>query len=130
MSDNKEVKTKLLAEIDQIFDVTDVALNEWLAKNEEGNLQFPILLLTVAAKFNWDDKTMRENDPIVRKYVRNHPDWYVTRGAHGGIMKRSERDKKEQAKAAKELAKKQMQEAIEAKAAQAQAKANSDSTSE
>jgi hypothetical protein len=128
MSDNKEVKTKLLAEIDQIFDVTDVALNEWLAKAEEGNLQFPILLLTVAAKFNWDDKTMRENDPIVRKYVRNHPDWYVTRGAHGGIMKRSERDKKEAAKAAKDLAKKQIQEAIEVKVAQA--KANSESTSE
>lgn len=128
MSDSKEFRTQLLAEIDHICDVTDTALSEWLAKNEEGNLQFPVLLLSMAAKMNWDDKTMRENDPIVRKYVRNHPDWYVTRGAHGGIMKRSERDKKEQAKAAKELAKKQVQEAIEAKAAQA--KTDSGSTSE
>jgi hypothetical protein len=70
---------------------------------------------------NWDEKQLREADPFVRKYVRSHPDWHVTRGAHGGIMRASEKQKKEAAKAAKELASKQMKDAIEAKAAAAQA---------
>ena len=117
-------KKELLEEIDQICDFTDEALNEWAAKLEKGNLQFPALLDSVAAKCNWDNETMRENDPIIRKYVRNHPNWYVTRGAGGGIMLRSERDKKEAALVAKQLAKKQLQEAIDAKTS------NSESVSE
>jgi hypothetical protein len=124
MNDSKTLVENLLEEFTQIFATTDQVLSEW---NGEGNLQFPILLGMIAVKLQWDDKQMREADPFVRKYIRNHPDWYVTRGAHGGIMRASERNKKEAAKQAKELAKKQMKDAIEAKAAQAQ---NSDSVSE
>lgn len=112
---------KVLDELTQLFQATDAALSEW---SGEGNLQFPILLGMMAVKLNWDEKQVRENDPFVRKYVRNHPDWYVTRGAHGGIMRSSERQKKEELKSAKDLAKKQMQEALEAKAAAEAAKAN------
>src|SRR5574338_680253 len=113
MSD-ESVKQKVLNELDELFDVTDKALSEWTG---EGNLQFPALLLRMAARMNWTDKQMREADPFVRKYVRSHPDWYVTRGAHGGIMRASERHKKEADKAAKDLAKKKMQEEIDAKVA-------------
>jgi hypothetical protein len=73
----------------------------------------------LAVKLNWDEKQVRENDPIVRYYVRNHPDWYVTRGAHGGIMRTTEKQKKEAEKTAKTTVKEQMKAAIEAKAAQA-----------
>jgi len=109
-----EAKEKFMAELDQLYDATDEALAAWQG---EGNLQLPALVRTIAVKCNWDEKTMRENDPIVRKIVRNHPDWYVTRGAHGGIMRSAEKQKKDAAKAAKELAKKQAQEAVEAKLA-------------
>lgn len=109
-----EAKRKFMADVDQLYDATDEALAAWQG---EGNLQFPNLLLSIAVKFNWDEKTMRENDPIIRKIVRNHPDWYVTRGAHGGIMRATEKQKKDAAKAVKELAKKQAQEAVEAKLA-------------
>jgi pyruvate-formate lyase-activating enzyme len=71
----------------------------------------------IAMKLNLDEKQVKEMDPFVRKYVRSHPEWYVTRGAHGGIMKASDKQKKEAAKEAKDLAKKQMQEALEAKVA-------------
>jgi hypothetical protein len=121
------VKQKVLAELDELFDVTDQALTEWTG---DGNLQFPALLLKMAVKLNWSDKQMREADPFVRKYVRSHPDWHVTRGAHGGIMRASEKQKKEALKAAKDLAKKQMQDQIEAQAAAIQANASTDNASE
>jgi hypothetical protein len=97
-----------------LFTATDEVLSEW---NGTGNLQFPILLGSLAAKLNWDEKQVRENDPLVRFYIRHHKDWHVTRGAHGGIMKMSEKQKKEAVKAAKESVKKQIQSAIESGAA-------------
>jgi len=128
MSEIKEYRNKMAVEFDQLFDATEEALDEWEKSNKDGNLQFPSLLTGLAVKFNWDEKKMRENDPIVRKYVREHPKWYVTRGAHGGIMRREDWDKKNAAKVAKETAKKQMQEALEAKEAAAKAAANSSVT--
>ena len=71
-----------------LFKATDQALSEWTG---EGNLQFPVLLGRMALAQNWNDKQVREADPFVRYYVRNHPDWHVTRGAHGGIMRASEK---------------------------------------
>jgi hypothetical protein len=126
MSDGT-VKQKVLSELDELFDVTDQALTEWTG---EGNLQFPALLLKMAVKMNWSDKQMREADPFVRKYVRSHPDWHVTRGAHGGIMRMTERQKKEADKVAKDLVKKQMQDQINAKAAAQQANIQTDIVSE
>ena len=110
MNDTKE---KILKEFNEIIDATEISLNEW---SGEGNLQIPVLLGMVAIQLNFDEKQVRRADPIVREYVRSHPDWHITRGAKGGIMKTSERQKKEDAKLAKDLAKKQMQEALEAKA--------------
>lgn len=100
-----------------VFSAVDEILNTWKG---EGNLQFPTLVGMMALKMNWNDKQARENDPIIRYYVRNNPDWYVTRGARGGIMRSSDRQKKDQAKAAKDALKEQMKATIEAKAAQSQ----------
>ena len=61
---------------------------------------------------------MRKNDPFVRSYVREHDDWYVTRGAHGGIMRRAEKDKKDAVAAQKKAAKEQAEAAVKAKVAQ------------
>lgn len=99
-----------------LFQQTDEVLNEWKG---EGNLQVPVLLGMMAVRFNWDEKQVRKNDPFVRFHVSNSPEWYITRGAHGGIMRASEKQKKEALLLAKTLAKKQMQEALEAKAAAA-----------
>jgi len=105
-------KEKILADISDLIDSTEIALNEWAG---DGNLQFPVLLGMIAVKNNWDEKQVRRADPFVREYVRNHPEWYVTRGAHGGIMKTADKQKKDASKLAKELTKKQLQDAIEAK---------------
>ncbi len=120
----KEYRERLAVEFEQLFDATEEALNEWEASNVKGNLQFPTLLTTLTVRFNWDEKTMRENDPIIRKYTRKHPKWYVTRGAKGGIMRRAEWDEKNAVKLAKDLAKQQMQEAIQAKVDAAKASSN------
>ena len=94
--------------------VVEEVLNEWTG---EGCLQFPTLMGTVQLKMGWDDKTARAKEPIIREFVRNHSIWYVTRGAHGGIMRRSEKQKKDAEKAAKEKAKAELTAAIEAEAA-------------
>jgi hypothetical protein len=110
------VVQNVLDKLAPLFQATDEALSEW---SGEGNLQFPVLLGMMAVKLNWDEKQVRENDPLVRYYVRNNSDWYVTRGAHGGIMRATDKQKKEGEKQAKDLAKAQMKAAIDAKASAA-----------
>lgn len=101
-----------------IFQVVDEVLSEWSKdKNDDGCLQFPVLMGMIAVKNNWDEKQVRENDPFIRWYVRNHPEWHVTRGAHGGIMKKEDKQKKEAVKIAKEKAKAEMKAALEAELA-------------
>lgn len=109
-------KQSILDELSSLFDAVDEALTEWKG---EGCLQFPNLLASLAVKLNWSEADVRENDPVVRKYVRRHPDWHVTRGAHGGIMRASEKMKKEEVKLAKDKAKAEIKAAIEAKIAAA-----------
>lgn len=105
-----------LQKIKAIWQATDEALSEWTG---EGNLQIPVLLGMIAVRQQWDEEAVRHADPFVRFHVRNHPDWHVTRGAKGGIMRKSDKDKKEAVRQAKELAKQQMKDALEAKAASA-----------
>lgn len=100
--------------------VVDEVLNEWAG---DGCYQFPALLGQIKLKMNWDDKQLRANDPIIREYIRNHPDWYVTRGAHGGIMRSSEKQKKDDAKAAKEKAKAEINAQLDAEVAKKKAEA-------
>lgn len=100
-----------------VLEVVDSELNDW---NGEGCLQFPILMTKIAAKLSWDDKQMRAKEPIIREYVRTHPDWHVTRGAHGGIMRAAEKQKKEAVKAAKEKAKAELEVELAKRTAAAQ----------
>lgn len=96
--------------------MVDEILNAW---DGASCYQIPKLVKDLALQFNWDSDQARRNDPIIRAYLKTHPVWYVTRGAHGGIMQRSEYEKKEAAKVAKEKAKLDLQAAVAAaKAAQ------------
>ena len=115
MSDPIQTATDRLV---PIFKVVDEVLGEWSKdKSGEGCLQFPVLMGMMAVKTNWTDKQIRENDPFIRWYVRNHPEWHVTRGAHGGIMKAEDKQKKEAVKNAKIAAKADMKAALEAELA-------------
>ena len=101
-----------LDDLKPIFKTIDDCLTEWKG---DGNLQFPTLIGMIALKLSWDDKQLREHDAIVRFYVRKHPDWHVTRGAHGGIMPATEKHKRDAIKIAKEIAKNQVKDAVAAK---------------
>jgi hypothetical protein len=105
----------VLDRLGPLFKTTDEILEEWALGNNEGNLQIPVLMGMLAGRMNWDEKQLRENDPLVRYYVRNNPAWYVTRGAHGGIMRATDKQSKEAAKAAKEAVKAQLKSVIDAK---------------
>jgi hypothetical protein len=95
-----------------MLNIVDEILNAW---NGEGCYQVPGLVLSVAAKLNWNDKQIRSNDPIIRAYLKDHPTWYVTRGAGGGVTRRDEWQKKEAIKVAKEKAKAELKLVLETK---------------
>jgi hypothetical protein len=109
----------VIQQIIPVWKATEAVLEQWTS---EGNLQFPELLEKLAANENWTDKQLREYDPLVRFFVRRHPNFHVTRGAHGGIMRRSDKDKKDLAKSLKESLKKQMEAELAVKVAQMSAK--------
>jgi hypothetical protein len=108
---NDPVETTL-ENLRAVFRATDQALSEW---TEEGNLQFPKLFAKMALALNWNEDQVREADPFIRHYIRNHPDWHVTRGSGGGIMRRSDKLKKESVRLAKEQARQQVEAALAAK---------------
>jgi hypothetical protein len=89
--------------------LVDEILDGWTS---ESCYQVPALVVAIATRLNWDSDQARHNDPIIRAYLKKHPTWYVTRGAHGGIMRRSEHEKKEAAKFAKEAAKEKAKQEI------------------
>jgi hypothetical protein len=106
---------KKLDELKVIFTATEEALASW--KSDE-NLQVPDLIAMLASRLNWSEKDVRDNDPMVRSYIRTHDVWEVIRGAHGGIVKREDRKNKAVAKSVKAFIKAQMKAAIEAKIAE------------
>lgn len=116
---NRNIQTQI-DELVPIWNATDEVLADWKG---DGCLQLPALMGMLAVKLGWTDKQMRENDPFIRRYLRHHEEWHVTRGAGGGVMRRAEKDKKEAEKLAKELARKQVEAAIAAKTAQKLAEA-------
>ena len=103
-------REEIMNEFVSIFDATDQVLSEhkW-----DKNLPIPTLLASVAAKMNWDDKTTRLNEGAIKVYLRKHDDWYLTRGAKGGVQPAETRKKKEELKAAKIAFKIKLKEAIE-----------------
>lgn len=109
-----DIVSEVVAQISHMFQTTDEILSVW---SQEGNLQFPTLLGMLSTKMNWNEKQTREADPLIRFYIRRNPNYHVTRGAGGGIMKASEKMKKEESRSAKDLIKKQMMAALEAKVA-------------
>lgn len=119
MSNPTHIQSFLDSQVAMLLAV-DEFLSTWTG---EGCLQFPTLLATIQAKLQWNDKELRANDPIIRQYIRNHPDWRVTRGAHGGIMRAVEMQKKEEALAAKIKAKAELNAALDAKVAEQKAQA-------
>jgi hypothetical protein len=113
---SQESMQNAVSKITSVWSLVDELLSSY---NSNANLQFPTLMQMLAVKMNLEEKQVRELDPMVRFYVRNHPDWKVTRGAHGGIMRASESQKKEEERSAKLLVKNQLKAAIDAKIAQA-----------
>lgn len=107
----------------KIFTATQEALdNDW---DQKENLQFPVLFKHVMVRVKADPKAATEIDLFMRSYVRNHPSYYVSRGAKGGIMLRSVADARNAKKAEIEAAKKVLIAQVDAKVA-AQAASVSD----
>jgi hypothetical protein len=92
-----------------ILTLVDEVLGEW---NGEGCYQVPGLVKLLSVRLNWDSETARQSDPVIRAFLRNHPVWYITRGAHGGIMLRAEHQRKEAIKVARDKAKEELKAAV------------------
>jgi len=103
---------KSLEKLSGLFALVDEALLSWESKK---NLQIPELLKMIAIRENWTEKQMREADPLIRYYVRNHPEFYVTRGAHGGIQHIKVKKEREEIEAIKAVLKDEMKTELEIK---------------
>jgi len=117
MSDSIKI---FLDKLEPVIDAVETELNEW---KENKNLQVPLLLNNLASKLNWDDKKVRQMDSVIRLYIHDHSDWHITRGAGGGIQRKSLKEKKDLEKLAKDAAKlevrKMLDDKLAAKAIQA-----------
>jgi|SRR5579859_1549227 len=109
-----DIINSTLDKVKAMWEAADIALNEWTS---EENLQFPVLMGMVALRLNWTEEQVRAADPLVRFYVRNHPELEVSRGAKGGIQRKANKQKREALRQAKDAAKKQVKETLEAKLA-------------
>ena len=108
-------------DLSPVLELVDrILTEEW---DGEGCLQFPTLMGKVITALSWDTKATRATEPIIREFIRKHPTWCVTRGAHGGIMKRAKKEEKEALLAAKLQAKADMKRALEAEEAKKKAEA-------
>lgn len=114
MSDSGKPKhiESFLNNLEPVLSTVDQILNEWTG---EGCLQLPELLSRTNLKLNWDERQARAYDPIIREFIRNHPEWHVTRGARGGIMRASDKQKKLDAEVAKKKAKDEIKAILDAK---------------
>lgn len=84
-------KQETLNNIGNIFTTTDEMLAAW---TEEGKLPVPTLIGRVSSKLGWNDKQYKENDPIVRYYLRRHDNYKVALGAYGGIERLADFEKR------------------------------------
>jgi len=103
-----------------ILTIVDEVLGEW---DGVACYQVPALVKLLSVRLNWDSDTTRQSDPVIRVYLRDHPVWYITRGAKGGVMKRAEYLRKEAIKVAKEKAKEELKAAVQLRLEQQSANA-------
>jgi len=108
----------VLENLKPVFVAANELINEFYEANPKEKLQFPILMEKMAFKMNWDEQETRENDPIVRAFVRKSGDWVLVRGAHGGIMRASDKKKKAENKAQINEAKLELEKLINDKTSQ------------
>jgi hypothetical protein len=96
---------EVINEMRPIFAATESALQEWAVNPKSGCVSLPILTGMVAVRLNWNETEVRENEPIIRAYVKKNSDWFITRGANGGIMPITRKQEKDAALVAKAAAK-------------------------
>jgi hypothetical protein len=105
-----------LEKLQTLFTGVDQVLEEYFKdKAENETLKMSVFLGMLSVKFNWNEKETQHNDPLIRFHIRNHSDWVASRGIKGGIGRRSEKDKKNAIKSAKEAAKQQISAALDEK---------------
>jgi hypothetical protein len=96
--------------IQKIFQATESSLSE---HNFQKNLQSPELVKMVVVKMGLSFDTVKEVDPYVRAYVKNHPVYVSSRGRNGGITLKDKKMSKNKDKAARAAAKEEAKEIVE-----------------
>lgn len=112
-------KTKLLTEIESIFDTTESILSDHFT-NSNTSYKMPNLVNMVVSKLSFTDidKAIKMVDPIVRYYIKGSDKWYSVQGLNGGVKPIAMKEKALATKNAKELAKKAIIDEIEAQVEQ------------
>ena len=124
MNHPAHVQNYMDSELSPLFKVVDDLLGDW---DYAKCYQLPVLMMNIKDQMKWEgkegDKQFRAKDPIIRDYIRCHPVYYITRGAHGGVQLRDKLDKKEALVEAKRKAKEEISALIDANIAKKNAAA-------
>lgn len=83
---------KTIEKISSVLSETETLLTKWDWSNK---LQVPALMTQLAVALNWDEKTTRMHDPIIRLHLKDHELYVIDRGAQGGIALKASKKQKE-----------------------------------
>ena len=97
--------------VQKVFEATETSLESF---SFEKNLQCPELVKMVMLNMGLDQSNVKEIDPYVRMYLKDHPSYVSSRGRNGGIMPRSKKSSKQQNKSARAAAKEEAKEIVNA----------------
>ena len=109
---------EVLSKIGKIYEAADEIFYSW---DGPGLLQVPNFMGMLAVKLDIEDKEIRNIDPLIRFYLKHHADFYIARGAKGGIDRRSNKTEKDNIKNQKDIIKKMVEEEFAIKLASMQA---------
>jgi hypothetical protein len=85
---------KTIEYLEIVFAATEEVLSEWNWE-EQASMQVATLMNILSPKLSLTEKQARDVDHIVRLYIKNdHPVFYLSQGAHGGIKRLSDKGKK------------------------------------
>lgn len=97
-----------------IFEEVESVLSE---HNDDTCYKVPSLIKVLAVKLDWSEKQSRQNDQLIRFFLRDHSEYFITQGAKGGIQRKAVKAKKEQDKLLKDKLKEELKQIVEDKVA-------------
>jgi hypothetical protein len=81
----------------RVFESIEAVMAEWT--NQEKGISVPTMMAAIAASLRLEPTLVPSLEPIIKTYVRAHPDFCIERGMKGGVQWKTIRDAREKVQA-------------------------------